>query len=196
MTKQRYITRIYDKIRSKSPPNRATSPTCLHCDVTHLSLTTGVVALHIPSRRVGVREEHRQARKIVLPVIAGRVICYSRVYIWHILCINFASRYKKCVKNITLQWRHTERDGDSNHHCLLNRLFRRRSKKTSKLRVTGLCPLKWPVTRKMFPLDDVIMPKPSAELTPLLLDDAITLWKRCRSVVLTMMAPLLRYLTN
>ena len=25
------------------------------------------------------------------------------------------------------------------HHCLLNRLFRRRSKKTSKLRVTGLC---------------------------------------------------------
>ena len=32
-----------------------------------------------------------------------------------------------------LQWRHNERD------CLLNRLFRRRSKKTSKLRVTGLC---------------------------------------------------------
>ena len=27
----------------------------------------------------------------------------------------------------------------SPHHCLLNRLFRRRSKKTSKLRVTGLC---------------------------------------------------------
>ena len=50
MIKQRYIPRIYDKIRSKSPPNRATSPTCLHCDVTHLSLTTGVVALHIPTR--------------------------------------------------------------------------------------------------------------------------------------------------
>ena len=75
MTKQRYITRITTKKRSKSPPNRATSPTCLHCDVTHLSLTTGVVALHIPSRRVGVREEHRQARKIVWPVNAGRVIC-------------------------------------------------------------------------------------------------------------------------
>ena len=72
MTKQRCITRIYDKVRSKSPP---TSPTCLHCDVTHLSLTTGVVALHIPSRRVGVREEHRQARKTVWPVDAGRVIC-------------------------------------------------------------------------------------------------------------------------
>ena len=75
MTKQRYITRIYDKIRSKSRPNRATSPTCLHCDVTHLSLTAGVVALHIPSRRFEVREEHRQARKTVWPVNVGRVIC-------------------------------------------------------------------------------------------------------------------------
>ena len=60
MTKQRCIKRIYDRIRSKSPPNRATLPTCLHCDVTHPSLTTGVVALRIPSRRVGVREESRQ----------------------------------------------------------------------------------------------------------------------------------------
>ena len=44
---------------------------------------------------------------------------------------------------ITLQWRHNGRDRVSNHQphdCLLNRLFRRRSKKTSKLRVTGpLC---------------------------------------------------------
>ena len=42
----------------------------------------------------------------------------------------------------TLQWRHNDHDGVSNHQphgCLLNRLFRRRSKKTSKLRVTGLC---------------------------------------------------------
>ena len=42
----------------------------------------------------------------------------------------------------TLHWRHNERDGVSNHQphdCLLNCLFRRRSKKTSKLRVTGLC---------------------------------------------------------
>ena len=40
-----------------------------------------------------------------------------------------------------LHWRHNERDNVSNHQphdCLLNRLFRRRSKKTSKLRVTGL----------------------------------------------------------
>ena len=48
-----------------------------------------------------------------------------------------------------LQWRHNDRDGVSNHQphdCLLNRLFRRRSKKTSKLRVTGLCVGNSPVT--------------------------------------------------
>ena len=43
---------------------------------------------------------------------------------------------------LSLRWRHNGCDSVSNHqprHCLLNRLFRRRSKKTSKLRVTGLC---------------------------------------------------------
>ena len=72
--------------------------------------------------------------------------------------------------HLPLQWRHNEHDSVSNHQphdCLLNRLFGRRSKKTSKLRVTDLCmenyrgpvnsPHKWPVTRKMFPFDDVIM---------------------------------------
>ena len=78
---------------------------------------------------------------------------------------------------VTLQWRHNERDGVENHRrlgCLLNRLFRRKSKKTSKLRVTGQYegnspvtgkfpavtgefPAQKPVTRNMFPFDDVIM---------------------------------------
>ena len=43
---------------------------------------------------------------------------------------------------LSLRWRHNDHDGVSNHQphgCLLNRLFRRRSKKTSKLCVTGLC---------------------------------------------------------
>ena len=43
---------------------------------------------------------------------------------------------------MTLRWRHNERDSVSNHQphdCILNRLFRRRSKKSSKLQVTGLC---------------------------------------------------------
>ena len=69
-----------------------------------------------------------------------------------------------------LQWRHNGYDSVSTHQphdCFLNRSFRRRSKKTSKFRVTGLCagnspgtgefPHKWPVTRKKFPFDDVIM---------------------------------------
>ena len=41
-----------------------------------------------------------------------------------------------------LQWRHNGRDSVWNHQpreCLLNRLIRWRSKKTSKVRVTGLC---------------------------------------------------------
>ena len=41
-----------------------------------------------------------------------------------------------------LRWCHNDHAGVSNHQphgCLLNRLFRRKSKKTSKLRVTGLC---------------------------------------------------------
>ena len=48
----------------------------------------------------------------------------------------------KTYYETALRWRHNERDSVSNHQphdCLLNRLFRRRSKKTSKLRVTGLC---------------------------------------------------------
>ena len=43
---------------------------------------------------------------------------------------------------ISIQWRHNERDSVSNHRrldYLLNCLFRRSSKKPSKLRVTGLC---------------------------------------------------------
>ena len=78
--------------------------------------------------------------------------------------------FRQLYCEIALHWRHNDHDSVSSHQphgCLLNRLFRRRSKKTSKLRVTGLCvgnspgpvnsPHKGPVTRKMFPFDDVIM---------------------------------------
>ena len=77
----------------------------------------------------------------------------------------------RTVGVLSLHWRHNGPDGVSNHqphYCLPNHLFKRRTKKTLKLRVTGLCvrgihrwpvnsPHKWPVTRKMFPFDDVIM---------------------------------------
>ena len=55
-------------------------------------------------------------------------------------CMLSGSSYP-CISH-TLRWRHNGRDSVWNrqpHDCLLNRLFRRRSKKTSKLRVTGLC---------------------------------------------------------
>ena len=85
--------------------------------------------------------------------------------------INFLNRCLRCQEThfshqvfLALLWRHNGHDSVSNHQangCLLNRLFRHRSKKSSKLRVTGLCagksPYKGPVTRKMFPFDDVIM---------------------------------------
>ena len=74
------------------------------------------------------------------------------------------------VGSLTLQWRHIGPDGVSNHQRIdraLRRLFRHRSKKTSKLRVTGLCegnspvtgefPAQRPVTPKMYSFDDVIM---------------------------------------
>ena len=77
-TKQLCMECIYDKIRSKSPPNWAPSPTCLHYHITHLSLMMGIVALYIPSWRVREHEECRQACKTKWPVNAWRVICHYR----------------------------------------------------------------------------------------------------------------------
>ena len=55
----------------------------------------------------------------------------------------------KLTKKYSLQCLHNRRNGVSSHqphNCLLNLLLRRRSKKTSKLRVTGLCVGNSPVT--------------------------------------------------
>ena len=60
---------------------------------------------------------------------------------------NWKDNHQVYVKS--LLWRHNGRDGVSNnqpHDCLLNLLFGRRSKKTSKLRVIGLCVGNSPVT--------------------------------------------------
>ena len=74
--------------------------------------------------------------------------------------------HNQCIQviqcNISSLWHHNGHNSVSNHQphdCLLNHLFRCRSKKTSKLRVIGRVnsPHKWPVTRKMFPFVDVIM---------------------------------------
>ena len=70
----------------------------------------------------------------------------------------------------SLQWRHNGRDSVSNHHphpCLLNVYSgadqRKHQSSASLAFVRGIhrwavnSPHKWPVTRKMFPFDDVIM---------------------------------------
>ena len=52
-----------------------------------------------------------------------------------------AAKIATCESN-ALHWRHNGHGSVSNHQphdCLLNRLFRRRSKKKLKLRVTGFC---------------------------------------------------------
>ena len=65
-------------------------------------------------------------------------------------CVSTKIRYWLFMLNMsTLQWHHNGRDGVSNlqpHHCLLNRLLSCRSKKTSKLYVTGLCAGNSPLT--------------------------------------------------
>ena len=99
-------------------------------------------------------------------------MCMEDVYRWGVLCQEQCSRAETSnyipqilwgvitlsacdtcfwhnTPHTALQWRHHERDDVSNHQphdCLLNRLSRRRSKKTSKLRVTGLCAGTSPVT--------------------------------------------------
>ena len=109
----------------------------------------------------------------VIRMIAGGLV--SQLWLYCHICQIAGNRYlvtviKQTMFLWTLHWRHNDHDDVSNHQpydCLLNRLFGRRSKKTWKLRVTGLCvgnspgpvnsPHKGPVTRKMFPFDDVIM---------------------------------------
>ena len=66
--------------------------------------------------------------------------------------------YSLCLQ-LSLQWRHNERNGVSNDRrlvCLLNRMFRRISKKISKAFVLGIhrWPHKGPVAREIFSFDD------------------------------------------
>ena len=68
---------------------------------------------------------------------------WNMYYLIHVLWkLNTKNIFYSICTIPSLRWRHNGRDIVSNHQphgCLLNRLFRRRSKKTSKLRVTGLC---------------------------------------------------------
>ena len=74
-------------------------------------------------------------------------VCGVMVYSVNLICKFIRPKYHQIPDS--LQWRHNERDGISNHRfldCLLNRLFGCRSNKASKIRITGLCEGNPPVT--------------------------------------------------
>ena len=96
----------------------------------------------------------------------GRNAVIHRIHFVKLALLPTKIRQIRC----SLQWRHNVRDSISNHQpreCLLSRLIRRRSKKTSKLRVTGLCagnspeagefPAQRASNAENIPFDDVIM---------------------------------------
>ena len=73
-----------------------------------------------------------------------------QLFYWHLIMAEQRQYPNWCCCRISaLHWRHNERYGVSKHrrvHGLLECWFRRRSQKTSKLRTTGLCAGKSPVT--------------------------------------------------
>ena len=79
---------------------------------------------------------------IIYPAVPIKLINLPHC-VWYIECITVSRDTRSHTRNASaLHWRHNDHDGVSSHQphgCLLNRLFERRSKKTSKLRVTGLC---------------------------------------------------------
>ena len=97
-------------------------------------------------------QQHRHKRPLMLTGVLQRTNAYFLPFLkfshgrqWQRarnLCKYHRVDLAWLSKRLPLQWRHNGRDGVSNHQrldCLFNRLFRRRSKKTSKLHVTGLC---------------------------------------------------------
>ena len=78
----------------------------------------------------------------IIFIIKYSIILTYQSHLWWFVNYSSGCAPGRCHDIIALQWLHNGRDGISNHlrfDCLLNRLFRRRSKKTSKLRFTGLC---------------------------------------------------------
>ena len=105
------------------------------CINLRLCMSTFAVVRKGKCRVLGIRQG------IILVWEKQRIICISTIGSFS----NYSGRHR-CEKRpwltMSLHWRHNDQDGVSNHQphvCLLNRLFRRRPKKTSKLRVTGLC---------------------------------------------------------
>ena len=107
------------------------------------------------------RKSHCEDRTILRPSYLHNGISYTgkttslywiRALVYWMGAASFnevSDTHLRMSSSTVLQWRHNGCDGVSNHRrldYLHNRLFRHRSKKTSKLRVTGLCEGNSPVT--------------------------------------------------
>ena len=112
---------------------------------TYFQMTASVLFVYCIDLKLGF---------VTLTLIYATVLMASRLSrnsctpcpYYTILAVHYVSYIRVLI---ILQWRHDECDGVSNHKrldCLLNGLFRRRSQKTSKLRVTGLSEGNSPVT--------------------------------------------------
>ena len=86
----------------------------------------------------------RKTRLFIHKNAFGNVFC-KVADIWsepNFMCLVLQVYISLLYAILSLHWCHNRHDSISNHqphHCLLNRLFRRRSKKISKLCITGLC---------------------------------------------------------
>ena len=88
--------------------------------------------------------------RVTCTIISSMSTSHIKVWTWSLFHVVLLIKLlvNKWTK-FPLRWCHNGHDCVSNHqshNCLLNRLFRRRSKKTSKLRVTGLCARNSPET--------------------------------------------------
>ena len=107
-----------------------------------------------------------------LPSFISRDLSFSPRKRLFLMCAFMNVFQQTRFESTPLQWRHNERDGVSNHQphdCLLNRLFKAQIKENINAprywplwgyvihRWPVESPHKGPVTRKMFPFDDVIM---------------------------------------
>ena len=105
----------------------------LHTDVTwHHTALRLYWNMYMVFFSVAIHVYHQLLGDPCNPFVHSFLLCYTGSGFLFLLI------WRQC----TLQWHHNGRDSVSNHQphdCLLNRLFRRTSKKTSKLRVTGLC---------------------------------------------------------
>ena len=91
------------------------------------------VRAHLACLIIRIHENSMSGQQMRVSVVLHFLVNQLRWSMFHFMWYNAP---------IPLQWRNIERDGASNHRridCLLNCLFRRKSKKTPKLLFTGKC---------------------------------------------------------